>query len=146
MKRMIAFLIIILLLIGFKFIDNNFAKYHFQKFIVVSKISALYNTPVVKNGNDYYYAFRDRAVLDEINMNDVEGIIFYFDKSMDINILLNEMDFYYKGGIVNDIQVFYGYDSDYAEYNLIDNKKINVQIVENSTNIIVGYPMILSGF
>ena len=115
--------------------------------IVISKTTQ-FDREYLQNGEDFYYNFdkiEGQEVLKGLDVNEIKGLVFYFE-NIDINDLFNKTDFYYKGEEVDGMKVYYGYDSSYLDFRYINGKKINIQIVQNSTKTIVGYPMILCGF
>ena len=150
MKRMIAFFIVISLIVGIKFMSQeSIPQFNYEKLVIVSKLNSLFEIESVKNGSDYYYTFDKilgEKVLKNINKEEIESIVFYFDRDYSLKKIQNKMDYIYKGGSVSELEIYYGYDKDYSDYRIIDGKKVNVQIVKNSTNIIVGYPLILTGY
>lgn len=151
MKRMIAFFIVFVFLIGIKFVsENNFPEYEFERLIIISKSSSLFDCEKIKNGNQFYYTFDNKTgqeVLKNLKIDEIDGLVYYFDKTEDIQSIKNKLNFVYKTReVIKGMEVMYGYDSSYPDFNYIDGKKTNVQIVKNSTNIIIGYPMILCGY
>lgn len=151
MKRMIAFFVVIMFLFSLKFInENNIIKYKFDKLLIVSQCDSLYDVEMIENGNQYYYTFsyqQGKEVLKEIKLGNIDGLVYYFDKSIGLEKFKNNLDFCFESQEkIDGLKIFYGYDNSYPDFRYIDNKKINVQIVENSTNIIVGFPIILCGY
>lgn len=150
MKRMIAFLFVIIFLAGFKIIyENTFPELKFEKLVVISQNPSLFDCETLRNGNDYYFYFNEKEsqnALKNLNIENIEGLVYYFDKNINLEKIKNKLNFYYKGQSIDNMVVYYGYDSTYPDFRIIDGKRINVQIVKNSTNIIVGYPLILCGY
>lgn len=151
MKRMIAFFIVVISLFGIKiFTENNLPNCNFEKLVVVSSSDSLFEGEKLKNGNHFYYTFnyqQGRGVLNDLKASQIEGVVFYYDNSINVEELLNTLDFYFKSKVqIEGIEIFYGYDGDYTDFRYIDGKKINVQVVINSTNIVMGYPLILCGY
>lgn len=150
MKRVIAFLILILFLAGCKIVSlNNVPDFDFESLIIISLNSSLYDTSNIQNGNQYYYEFDKKSgekALQNLQYDEIEGIVYYFEKDYDIKQIKNKLDFCFEGEKVDDIEIVYGYDKNYPDFRYINGKKVNVQIAENSTNIVVGYPLILCGY
>lgn len=148
MKRMIAFFIVFIFFIGLKIAgENNLPYWNYDSVIIVSS-NAIFEKQYIQNGEDFYFTFdknEGETVLKDLNIKEIKGLVFYFN-NIDINNLLNKIDFYFDGTDVEGMKVYYGYDSSYPDYRYINGKKVNVQIVENSTKTIVGYPMILCGY
>lgn len=151
MKRMIAFFVVVAILIGIKFINrNNLPNFEFEKLVVISQVSNLFDQEKIQNGNQFYYTFdkiNGKNIIKNLDNKDFDGLVYYFNKSVGIDRLKNKFDFVYKGKEnIQNLQIYYGYDSDYPDFVFLNGKKVNVQLVENSTNIIVGFPMILCGY
>lgn len=151
MKRMIAFLIIFVMMLGVKFVqENNLPRYDYEKLIVVTKLEKLFDAEKIENGNQFYFIFdnnRGEKVLKELNIENIDGLVYYFDKNLGVDFIKNKLDFYYEAAEkIDELEIYYGFDSSYPNFTYLNGKKINVQIVKNSTNIIVGYPMILCGY
>ncbi len=47
---------------------------------------------------------------------------------------------------LQDLQILYGYTSFYPESELIEGKKVNVQMVIRGQELIVGFPIIMTGY
>lgn len=57
---------------------------------------------------------------------------------------LNMTNFYTQ--TLQDKTIIYGYTSKFNQCEFVDGKKINVQIVVDEYQILVGFPMIMTGF
>ena len=151
MKRMIVFFIVFVFLIGIKFVsEERFPYYKFEKLVVISQTSNMFDCDKIKNGNQYYYTFDNKIgkeILKDLKIKEIEGLVYYFDKSTNLQSIKNKLNFAFKSReVIKGLEIMYGYDKDYPNFNYINGKKTNVQIVKNSANIIVGYPMILCGY
>lgn len=147
MKRLIAFFILIVLLIGVKFINNDFPQdFKYEKIVVITKSQALFDGEYIKNGNQYYYTF-DYENTPKFEEQDIDGVVYYFNSQTNINKIKQSLNFCYQSGQdIDNMKIYYGWTNKYQNFRIVNNKKVNVQIVENSTNIIVGFPMILCGY
>lgn len=150
MKKLIAFFICFILLGGVKFIkEDNLPSYDFQKLIVISKQLNQFEVESIKNGNQYYYTFtqENKEKLKDIKIKEVDGLVYYFAKEKGLENIKEIFDFSYASKEeIDGLDIWYGYSNDYPRFNIIKGKMVNCQIVENSTNIIVGFPMILCGY
>ena len=148
MKRMIAFFIVFIFLIAINFIPKNCVNFsNFEKLIVISS-QENFDSDFVKNDNHFYYTFEKeegKQLLKNIDFGEIQGLVFYYSKDK-LSYLLKNVDFYYQGQDVEGMKVYYGYDNAFPNFNYIDGKKFNFQIVEKSTEIVLGYPMILCGY
>ena len=150
MKKLLAFL----LLGGFLFGISTFGKFDLlgndkiTKVCVVSsgQVEVADTTIVVASGNQYYYTSSPKEIKQQFDIDKVTGVILYFNQASVEEIADYYNINYYRGGDVEDMPIFYGYTSYYKDFNMINNKKINVQIAVCGDEIIVGFPAILTGF
>lgn len=151
MKRLLAFLVVGGLICVF----SCFGSFDLLGHDKISKVCVVTDTQVVsaecdnviKSGNQYYYSGSREEIKNQFkNLNDVDGVVLYFQNSN----LKEIVDFYkvdyYRGGDVEGMAIYYGYSPYYKTHQTIDNKKINVQIAISEGEIIVGFPAILIGF
>lgn len=150
MKKMIAFIFIIILLFGIALAKINYPKpLNYEKVVVVTEKKYDLECEIIKSGNDYYYMLGNKAdkILKNIDISQIKGIVFYLPgeyKLQDLKKHFNYMVFDSKS--VQNKKVYYGYDDSYYNFKIIDGKKINFQLVEDQNQWILGYPMILTGF
>lgn len=153
MKKMIAFFILIVFLVGLSvFKSNNFDLLKgYEKIIVVSEnvYSKLDENPI-KNGNQYIHSLekeKGKYFLNNIDKFDILGLSFYFNNNFKLSQFNKEFDYTLSNpSILEEYKIYYGYYEKYDDYRLIDGKKINVQLVETQNEWIVGFPLILTGF
>ncbi len=151
MKRLVAFLFVGSLIFALSCFGNFDLLGHDK----ISKVCVVTNYQVVsaecdnviKSGNQFYYSgSRDEIKKQFKNLDNVDGVILYFQNSS----LKEVADFYkidyYRGGDVEGMSIYYGYSPYYKDFENINNKKLNVQIAINGEEIIVGFPAILIGF
>lgn len=151
MKSLIVFFVAIFILIGFKVVyENDMPNYDFEKLVIVTNSDSSFDSEKINNGNHFYYTFdniKGKKVLKNLNMSEIEGLVYYFEKDFTIDKIKSKLDFCYSSQEkIDNLNIFYGYDSSYPDFRYVEGKKVNVQIVENATNFIVGYPMILCGY
>lgn len=150
MKRMIVFLLLIMLLGGILVFKENHRLDEFD-YYKVTLVSKDYNDSLKayasQNGNQYYYTF-DNTQSDHLNLDSLklDGIVYYINSSFNINKYLNRLDFFYQGKSAEGYQIYYGYDADLKDFVFVDGKKINVQLVKRSEDIVLGMPLILTGY
>ena len=133
MKRVIGFFVAVILLIGVcVFKENDYALFNgFSRIIVVSEQEQLYQNYLI-NGNQYYYIFDENADVKQLDFN--------------IEKLMSNLDFYYQGGDVEGYKLYYGYYCDFNEFRYVDGKKVNIQIALTQNEIVVGLPLITTGY
>ncbi len=148
MKRIVAFFVIALVGFGVVFgtKGDEFDFQGLEKVCFVTDLTHAEDENAVINGNDVYITVSAGKVK-EIKLDKVKGYVLYFDKNCDESMLVNRFldyssDFYYVGStrIVN------GYNAKYHDYRFVEGKKYNVQIAFTDESILVGFPMILTGF
>lgn len=103
----------------------------------------------LKNGQGYIISTEQnvaRAIQNSISANDLNGIAVRFEngfdcddylKSVSASILFNET--------VGDTRFIYAYTPKFKRFVNYNGQKINIQIAQNTTHTVVGYPLILIG-
>ena len=151
MKRLLIFLLLGLSLTAVQPFKQDilFDNQQISRACVISKYKNNFDDCeyIIKNGNQYlHYASRESIKSQMKNFKQVDGIVLYFEQSSLKELVAFYKIDYFKGGDLLGYQVFYGYTTFYSDYKYISNKKINVQIAVASDHIIIGFPMILTGF
>ena len=102
----------------------------------------------IKNGDQYILTiYSDFENFYKTNKNNIKGFNLYFDKNFNINDFCKQIHAStFKGKSIDENQILYGYTNEYNDFRYVDGKKINMQIVINENEIVVGFPLILSGF
>lgn len=145
MKKMIGFFVVIVLLLSLvmtKQDDFNFLS-NCSKILAVSDEKLADENYVLQNGNQYYYFYND---IDKLKDKGFLAYNFYFDIETDLSQILDCFSFVYEGEGVDDYKIYYGYYDGYRDFRYVDGKKINVQVVKNDHEIIVGFPLIVTGY
>lgn len=149
MKRLLALIVLLGALLGLQNHSNFdfFACDGLQKVCFVTKENLLDSEDVIKSGNQFYCNLSiEQASQTYKSIEELDGMILYFfDTSLEQITKYYKVD-YFKGQVVEGKEVFYGYSPLYKDFKLVDNKKINAQIVINANEIILGFPAILVGF
>ena len=147
MKRVIGFFVAVILLIGVcVFKENDYALFNgFSRVIVVSEQEQLYQNYLI-NGNQYYYIFDENADVKQLLKQDFVSYNFYYSPDFNIEKFMSNLDFCYQGGDVEGYKLYYGYYSDFNDFRYVDGKKVNIQIALTQSEIIVGLPLITTGY
>lgn len=152
MKRLIAFVFIIIssfLLLATKN-NNKVFEYDYEKAVVVTKNeNLLEDCEKTINGENVYFLVKkeQKEKIENLDFSSVIGLVFYFDKEIKYDYFNKRFDYTLFGGkIIEGRQVFYGYDKNYCDYRIIENKKVNVQLAKTEDEWIIGYPLIITGF
>ncbi len=151
MKRIVFFIVSALaLLSSFYFTENDFSLDGVLEVEIVSTKEYLVeeNIDVIKNGNQYiYHLSKDDYINYAQIFDDYDGIVFKYDKKTTFAELENKWkitNFYQSN--VEEMTIYYGYTSKYSDFRLINGKKINIQIAFTEYGVMLGLPLILTGF
>ena len=81
-----------------------------------------------------------------MDLSSAEGVIIVFndnnvsDVCQRLNLSIVKKEF------IDDMEIVYGYTSLFSDHIYVDGKQSNVQIVQKQSEVIAGFPIILSGF
>ena len=153
MKRIIAFLFVSL--VGFAVLYAGDRPVNFYEWLdkVVFVSGENYDVAdddinVIVSGSDFYIV-TPTALAGSVKdkLSDIMGYVLYFSKEADEDSLLESlMDYHSKASTQSGVRVINGYTSGYSDYRYVDGKKYNVQVAFTEDAILVGYPLILTGF
>ncbi len=153
MKKLFVFAIIGLCLLSTLFFNSkvlplfNFNGVEKVCFVSANKYESADFDSVPCGDNFFNYCSLETAKknLDEIKHNMV-GIQFYIN-SEDVDSVLDALNATFVfNETVGDVVVYYAYTTYYDDSVFLNGKKINVQIATYQDKLIVGFPMILTGF
>ncbi|MBQ8444461.1 MAG: hypothetical protein IJX25_03825 [Clostridia bacterium] len=150
MKRMIAFVFVIVLLISLVSIDNDSElKFSMAESGVLVTSKALEDKECFCSGNEYYSSFEgDELInlLEDINQyENVKGVNLYFSNDVPLNYFQSQID-YLESETIENVGLLLGYCKDYNDFVWTEGKKINVQLAKIENGWVLGFPMILTGF
>ena len=147
MKRVIGFFVAVILLIGVcVFKENDYALFNgFSRVIVVSEQEQSYQN-YLTNGNQYYYIFDENADVKQLLGQSFVSYNFYYSSDFNIEKFISNLDFCYQGGDVEGYKLYYGYYCGFNDFRYVDGKKVNIQIALTQSEIIVGLPLITTGY
>ena len=152
MKRMIAFLFLMISLICFAFFKDDFSTCASLNYYQISLISKENYSDLsqysLQNGNQFYYTLaREDAVKLRLENYDLDGIVYFLDENFDVGKFLNSSEFFYQGqSLDNGYEIYYGYDRDFDDAINLNGKKINFQLVVRENDILIGIPLVLIGY
>ena len=150
MKKMIALIFVIVTLFALNLSFSDDKSIDFESVVIVSTNSDLDIGEFVQNGSDYYYKLNKQEgtkTLKTLAPNCVKGLVYYVSNKYNLEYFKNKFNFYLSdSSLIEERTVYYGYDSSFKDFNYINGKKINVQLVNDGSQWIVGYPLILTGF
>lgn len=97
-------------------------------------------------GNKYFNYCTVDVAKKLINEIDYDAIQLYLNTESFENLKKTLKYQNVKMEKIDNLCIFYGYTPFYQDCVYIDNKKVNVQFVLNDNNLVVGFPMILTGY
>lgn len=127
---------------------NYFSKFSFNKFCYITSENCVINKSsfenVITHGGYDFLIFTSKidtsnfkSKYKQVELNDAS----FLDKILsDLNIRICFTEH------ILDNEVIYGFSPFFCEYVLLDNFKINFQFVIKSNSLIVGCPMVFSGY
>lgn len=148
MKRLLAFLFVGVVAIFFlpQSSAGIFDNKHISRVCVVSKSSydAQDFLEVIESGEQFYYLTDDISKARQIQ--DFDGVVIYFD-DYDFDSIVRDYNIdYFQGESIDGNPTYYGYTSLYKDAVSLKDKRVNVQLLVKPTQIIVGFPVILTGY
>ncbi len=150
MKRIVAFFVIGLLALGI-LVGTGANKYKFEgleKVCFVTDLTHSEDENSVISGNDVYITVGVSEAKETMGkLDNIKGYVLYFNNDCDKDKLLNIfLDYSSDEYLVGNTRIINGYSSKYSDFRLVDGKKYNVQVAFSEENVLVGFPMILTGF
>ena len=100
----------------------------------------------VQNGDEYIVeVYSDIERFYQKYSDQIKGFNLYFSENVEqiIQTLSGQI---YRSQDVEGMKIYYGYTNLYNDFRYVSGKKINVQIAEQEKQVIVGFPLILTGF
>ena len=98
---------------------------------------------------DVYFNYCSLSVaknnLDVLNKN-IKGIQFYLSDVGIEDIIARVNGQIVETSQVGDLKIYYAYSPYYDDCVFVNDKKINMQIAEKEEKIVVGFPLILTGY
>lgn len=154
MKRIFAFLLIMLIFIFVSFNNDKFLELcSYYNSASLSIFCENYtdtpntNFTAIKNGDSYIIQTKASQAGNVLkNLMNCSGFLLTFNGTKeDVNNLLKQIKIV-KTENYSDIQIFYCYICGLVYSTIIDNKKVNLQIAINNNIITIGSPLILGSY
>lgn len=149
MLRIIAFLFVTLLLSAASWFSpkENFLEGADKVTFVTSEQCKIEDAQITFSGGQTYVTVAESQTKNVRNqLRKVQGTIYYFNDLSKEKQLFSLLNFKMPEKNIAGSRVVTGYTSSYKDFVLVDNKKVNVQIAVTDSQIIVGFPLILTGF
>jgi len=153
MKKLIVFLLILAMLfptLAFKNDKNPlFLVEGLEKVCFVSSCEIEDDGFENVQSGDLYFNFCGGDIAElkyDIYKKDAEAVQFYY-KNIELFKLFDSLKFdIVEECVVEQVQVYFGYSPYLSNSFLYENKKVNLQFAITDGYVIVGYPIILTGF
>lgn len=151
MKKLIIFLFIISIVAGsVLFVDKSsqiFDVDGVEEVCLVSTQKSEVATESVQCGDKYfnYFSFED-AKREIENLKDVDAVQFYAEEENLEKILKTIKFIELYSEEVEQLEIVYGFSPCYKSAVLLKGKKVNVQIAKIGGRVVLGFPMILTGY
>ena len=146
MKNLIVFFLIVSLfaILYFQSPSLPFEEASNACFVVDKEIEGF---DQIKNGNEYLtQVYEDFENFYNLYTENIKGFNLYF-KSLDINQFAKKINGQiYQSQSVENIEMYYGYTAMFKDFRYLQGRKVNVQIAVKENEVIVGFPLILTGF
>ena len=101
----------------------------------------------IQNGEQFIIeVYSDIESFYAMRSQDIIGFNLYF-QSLDINDFAKSVNGQiFKRQSVEGIEIYEGYTNSYKDFRYVGGQKINIQIAVKEKEVIVGFPLILTGF
>ncbi len=151
MKKLIIFLFIISIVAGsFCFLEKPVQIFDVSGvdevcFVSGEKCETAFET--VQCGDKYfnYFSF-DEAKKEVSHLKNLDAVQFYADQT-ELDTILKEIKFVsLLSEQIENIEIVYGFSPLYNKAIYLEGKKVNVQIAKVQDRVILGFPMILTGY
>ena len=150
MKKLAVFLIagVLISLVGIIPSDNIFDLKGIEsaKFVMTAEVAQNEELDFVQSGADAIVEIKQSELKEKYQKYSPKSIVLEFEKGKTqyitdfLNLsLASEQE-------IDGIRIIYGYTSFYKDSQYIDGKKINVMLVEKDDCVLVGFPIIMTGF
>ena len=141
MRKVAFFLFVIAILVGgvCPFVDFQESQ---RVTLVCNDLPSQYLNEAIKSGNDFYITTTTERAKSLAKELDVRGYVLYFNKDKKIDFV----DYTLSDSNIDGYRVVTGYTNRFQKYRIVDGKKVNIQIAYTGEKIVVGLPLILTGF
>lgn len=147
MKRFVAFLFLIGLFALVAVAPSEAIVSADRVCVVAGESIDLQEAQVVQTSGAYYITLPiNKLEQAKEQLKSIKGYVYYFNNNINRSKFNSFFDFKFKESKVGDIVVWTGYTSSYKDYRIVNGKKVNIQLAFTKDEVIVGYPLILTGF
>lgn len=151
MKKLVIFLFIIAIVAGSVFVSRKdiqiFDVSGVEEVCLVSESKYERASESIACGDKFFnYCSFEEAKKGVSEIKDCDAIQFYTDENQLKGILKTIKFIELYSEEVEGLKLVYGFSACYPSAVMLEGKKVNVQIAERDGRVILGFPMILTGY
>lgn len=115
-------------------------------FVVEADLAAKEGVDFIQSGTDAIISVGGECVKEKYEKYAPKSVVFEFEKSKKeyVKDFLSLNQTMHQG--IDGMEIIYGYTSKFDKCEHINGKKVNVMIVEKEGCLLVGFPIIMTGF
>lgn len=150
MKRVVFFIVIIAVIVAPMFASKQKFDYQGVEKVAVVSTQALQleNAGIIQNGGQNIYSL---SIEDYLRQKDLiknyDGIVLFYPQDTSFDKLKNcwQISWHYQSE-VEGMQIVYAFSPLVEDFLFLNGKKVNLQIAWSQSGVMVGLPLILTGF
>ena len=150
MKRVVFFIVIIAVIVAPMFASKQKFDYQGVEKVAVVSTQALQleNAGIVQNGGQNIYSLSVEDYLRQKDLiKDYDGLVFFYSQDTSFEKLKDiwQISWHYKSKM-EQMQIVYAFSPLVEDFVFLSGKKVNLQIAWSQDSVMVGLPLILTGF
>lgn len=150
MKRVVFFIVIIAVIVAPMFASKQKFDYQGVEKVAVVSTQALQleNAGIIQNGGQNIYSLSVEDYLRQKDLiKDYDGIVLFYPQDTSFDKLKNcwQISWHYQSE-VEGMQIVYAFSPLVEDFLFLNGKKVNLQIAWSQSGVMVGLPLILTGF
>ena len=150
MKRVVFFIVIIAVIVAPMFASKQEFDYQGVEKVAVVSTQALQleNAGIIQNGGQNIYSLSVEDYLRQKDLiKDYDGLVFFYPQGTSFEKLKDiwQISWHYKSKM-EQMQIVYAFSPLVEDFVFLSGKKVNFQIAWSQSGVMVGLPLILTGF
>ena len=150
MKRVVFFIVIIAVIVAPMFASKQKFDYQGVEKVAVVSTQALQleNAGIIQNGGQNIYSLSVEDYLRQKDLiKDYDGLVFFYPQGTSFEKLKDiwQISWHYKSKM-EQMQIVYAFSPLVEDFVFLSGKKVNLQIAWSQSGVMVGLPLILTGF
>lgn len=150
MKRVVFFIVIIAVIVAPMFASKQKFDYQGVEKVAVVSTQALQleNAGIIQNGGQNIYSLSVEDYLRQKDLiKDYDGLVFFYPQGTSFEKLKDiwQISWHYKSKM-EQMQIVYAFSPLVEDFVFLSGKKVNLQIAWSQDGVMVGLPLILTGF